>query len=330
MSATLRSFTDFIFYSRLRVIGVAFAISFIPLIGPTLSIVIAGLVTLRQGAWRGFGVMLAATLPCFLQLPLLPLPDGLWVLGIISTGNLLTWGYACLLRRSSGNWGLILELTALIGIITVVTAHVLKPDLEMWWEKQLTTHISQILPSMESAGAPTTTTSKKQIQNQSVREEPLEPEVISLVNTIKPYVTGALAASFLLNVLLQLFIARWWQLLLFDPKRLRLELHQIHLTSMAGLVFLSTLILSYLKIPLAHDLLPVLYLTFCLAGLSLVHYTAGKLKGLTWLCLIVFYVVLIGTWMAYKLPLVFQLIALAALLDIWFDWRGRLDKRFTH
>jgi hypothetical protein len=153
---------------------------------------------------------------------------------------------------------------------------------------------------------------------------------LSFINAIKPYATGALTASLLFNILLQLFVSRWWQLKLTTPTKLTEEFHHLRLTSMAGIVFLVALILSYLKIVLALDLLPVLYLTFCVAGLSLVHYAASKLKGLASLCLVVFYIVLMGSWMAYKLPLVFQLLALAALLDVWFDWRGRLDKRFAN
>lgn len=329
--AMLRSFTDFVLYSRTRAIGVALALSFIPIIGPTLSIILVGLITLRLGALEGLWVFLAATLPCILQLFFLPLPDGFWIVGLVVLSNTLTWFFAIILRRA-GNWSLVLELTALIGIIAVTSAHVVKPNLEAWWELQLKTYASQILPGLESGEpAPLTKTDKKQ-SNQAVAvpEKELEPEVLFFVNAVKPYVTGLLAASLLFNVLLQLFVARWWQLQLQPAERLGPELQQIRLSTMAGLVFLTTLILSYFKIALAQDLLPVLYLTFCLAGLSLVHYATGKLKGLTWLCLLVFYVVLIGTWMAYRMPLVFQLVALAALLDIWFDWRERLDKRFTH
>jgi len=329
MSASLRSFTSFLLQSRFRVIGIAFIISFFPFIGPTLGIILAGLVTLRQDTLEGFWVFIAATLPCFIQLPFLPRPDGLWVIGIIAASNFLTWGLAVILKRSN-NWSLVLELTTLIGLIVVISAHVLKPDLEVWWEKQLITHISQILPGVETSVTPTSGKIEKNNIDQKITEESLEPEVISFVNATKFFITGALTASFLLNVLLQLFVSRWWQMHLMDSKPLSEELYQIRLSSMAGLVFLATLILSYLKITLAQDLLPVLYLTFCLAGLSLVHHTANKFKGLTWLCLIVFYIVLIGTWMAYKMPLVFQLIALTALLDIWFDWRGRLNKRFSH
>jgi hypothetical protein len=254
----------------------------------------------------------------------MPMPDGLWVAGIIAVSNVLTWGFAILLRRS-GNWSLVLEVTALIGIMLITTVHILKPDLEVWWEKQLNSHVSQILPGLETGTGSLGAVTGINKSNQTVTEDNLEPEVITFVNAIKPYVTGLITASLLFNVLLQLFVARWWQLFLLDPKRLAVEIHQVRLTPMAGLVFLVTLIFSYLKFVLAQDLLPVLYLTFCLAGLSLVHYAADKFKGLTWLILVVFYVVMIGTWMAYKLPLVFQLIALAALLDIWFDWRERLD-----
>jgi hypothetical protein len=136
MSVTLRSFTQFILQSRSRAIGATFAITFIPLLGPTLSIIIAGMVTLRQGALEGFWLLLAATLPCVLQLPLLPSPDGLWIVGLIVICNCLTYGLAVLLSRYD-NWNLILEVTALLGIILITTAHVAKPDLESFWEKQL-------------------------------------------------------------------------------------------------------------------------------------------------------------------------------------------------
>ncbi|HSW71414.1 MAG TPA: hypothetical protein VLH77_05490 [Gammaproteobacteria bacterium] len=329
MPVSLRSFTNFILKSRFRTIGIAFVVSFIQFIGPTLGIILAALVTLSQDALDGFWVFIAATLPCLLLLPVVPLPDGLWVLGLIVASNFLTWGFAVLLKRTD-SWSIVLELTTLIGLIIVLTAHLANPKLEVWWEKQLNTHVSQIFPNLEAPSSASSLLVKDKENTNHEATEALEPEIISFVNTIKPYVTGVLTASFLFNVLLQLFVSRWWQLALLDPKRLKEELHKIRFTTVAGLVFMATLFLSYLKIALALDLLPVLYLTFSLAGLSLVHYTANKFKGLTSLFLVVFYLVLIGTWVAYKIPLIFQLLALAALLDIWLDWRGRLNKRFSH
>lgn len=326
MSATLRSFTQFILQSRLRAIGVTFALTFIPLIG-TISIIITGLVTLRKGALEGFFVLLAASLPYFILLPFQPLPMGYWIVGIITLSNCLTWFFAALLNRS-GNWSLVLEVTALIGIIVVTTAHVIKPDLESWWGKNLSTYITQMIPEANTDPDQTTDKIEKTETSPALKEASLEPELISFVNAAKPYATGALTASVLFTALLQLFAARWWQMALSDRKKSAPELRRIHLSAMAGFVFLLTLILSYIKVPLAQDLLPVLYLTFCATGLSLVHYAANKLQGLSWLALLVFYVILLGTWMAYKMPLVFQLLALAALLDIGFDWRERLDKHF--
>lgn len=342
MSLTLRSVTDFIFHSRLRAIGVAFAVTFIPLFG-TVSILIAGLVTLRKGALAGFWVALAATLPYFILLPFQPMPLGLWVVGIISASNFFTWAFAVLLNRY-GNWNLILELTALIGIIIVTTAHVAKPDLELWWGKQLSTSLSQILQPAGSSTdnkalnqpKPAAKTKEKVIKAenksasaQEVSDPSLEPEVISFVNAAKPYATGVLTASLFFTALIQLFLARWWQLSLVNRDQLREEMQHIRLSPMAGFVFLSAIILSYLKIGLALDLLPVLYLSFSIAGLSLVHYAAGKAKPLGWLWLLVFYIILFVSWTVYHLPLAFQLIAMIALLDVWFDWRERLDRRFS-
>jgi hypothetical protein len=316
----------------LRSVGVAFGLTFIPLVG-TISIVIAALVTLRKGALEGFWVFLAATLPYLILLPFQPVPMGAWVVGLMVVSNLLTWGFAALLHRYH-NWNLILEVATLIGLFVVITAHVVKPDLATWWGKQLNTHLPEMMAASAeappSATPPLKTLAPAKKAQSDFDEESDEPDVLTMIEHMKPYATGILSASLLLTALLQLFAARGWQTSLHDPKKLRLELRQIRLSPMAGLVFLVTLILSYFKIVLAQDMLPVLYLAFGLAGVSLVHYACAKLKDIAWLGLVIFYSVLLGTWMAYHLPLAFQLVALLALLDVWFDLRERLNKRFSH
>jgi hypothetical protein len=328
MASTLRSFTDFILQSRLRSLSVAFAITFIPLIG-TLSIIITGLATLRKGTLEGFWVLIASTLPYILLASFQPMPMGLWVVGVIVISNLFTWAYAALLYRH-GSFNLLLELTALIGIMTVVTVHVVKPDLDSWWGKQLTTYLTQAINHSKMAALNEDGPVEKSSNKQGANQDLLEPEAISFINAVKPYATGVFSASLLFTALMQLFIARWWQMALLKSSQLRQELHQIRLGPMAGIVFIIAIILSYFKIALAQDMLPVLYLTFSIAGLSVVHYSLSKFKGLGWLWLAAFYIALIGSWMVYHLPLGFQLIAMTGLLDVWFDWRGRLDKRFIH
>lgn len=322
---SLSSTTDFILKNRWRTLAVAFAITFIPLIG-TISIIIAGLVTLRKGALEGFWVLIASTLRYFLILPVEPMPTSLWLVGVITATNLLTWGFAALLHRFQ-NWNLVLEVAALIGIVIVTTAHAVKPDIETFWGNQLSTLLSQAdakasLPSIaqninKSSTAPAATPAAQP------SEEGTEPDIISFVNVTKPYATGILAASLVFTALMQLLIARFWQLVPFKPLEFQDEIHHVRLSHMAGLVFLAALVLSYLKIALALDMLPVLYLTFCIAGLSLAHYFIAKLKILGWLWLFVFYTILLCSWMVYHSPLAFQLIALIALLDVWFDWRER-------
>lgn len=346
MSAALRSFTNFIFHGRSRAIGISFILTFIPLIG-TLSIVITGLVTLRKGAVEGLWVLIAATLPYFVLLPLQPLPLNLWILGVIVVSNLLTWVFAALLYHYD-NWSFIFELAALIGIMIITSAHVIKPDLDSFWEKQLNTYLTQALSGNSNGKALPSfvqqlnaskarllgqdlelqATEKSTLAHETSAEDNTEPEVVSFVNTAKTYATGALTASLMFTALLQLLVARWWQMIFVNPAHLRTELYHIRLSPMAGLVFLAAIILSYFKISLAQDLLPILYLTFCIAGLSLIHHTLAKFTSLSWLWLFVFYTILLCSWMVYHLPLAFQLVAFMGLLDVWFDWRERLEKRF--
>ncbi|HVY52892.1 MAG TPA: hypothetical protein VHA13_00040, partial [Gammaproteobacteria bacterium] len=252
-----------------------------------------------------------------------------------TASNIFTWLLAALFKRTN-SWSIILEAAALIGIIIVTAAHIAKPDLENWWAKQLHEYVTQITTHSKALANDDEEVSKAKIakaakasSKQKVSEESTEPDVINFVNAAKPYATGIFSASLLFTALLQLFIARWWQMAAALKEQLRPELYKIRLSSIAGITFLAAIILSYFKIALAQDMLPVLYLAFCVAGLSLVHCIMAKIKAFGWLWLTVFYIVLISSWMVYHLPLGFQLVAMAALLDVWLDWRQRINKRFS-
>jgi len=308
----LRRFTDFVLRGRLQAMASAFLIAFIPVLG-MVSILIAGLVTLRKGAYEGALVLLAATLPYLLgflvsgtaiseQEPLTQI-----IIWVFVVSNVLTWFFAIVLRKFN-NWSFTLELAALLGVLIIGIVHIIYPDIQQWWAVQLNAYFAK---TAEVVGKIKGEAAVAGLERQA-----------QAVAAAKYFATGLIAVSILFNVLLQLLIARWWQAAMFNPGGLRKELLQIRLGHVTALVFAVEIILSYTGNDFALDTLPVLYGAFFAAGLSLIHYLAQLAKNaLLWLVL--FYGVVV--WL---FPLSIILVGILGLIDTGFDFRKRfLEKR---
>ncbi len=302
----LRRFTDFILRGRLQAMGVAFVCAYIPVIG-SISILIAGLVTLRKSILDGALVLCAATAPFLLSYYASPPPSdqaGMAMLAIetIVAGNILVWLYAVLLRKY-GNWNLILEISALLGVVVVGAVHFFNPDVQQWWSAQLTAYFTQAAVAMTDG----LTSADTAMQ-------------LRAVSTIKPFATGLVSAAILCNGLIQLGLVRWWQTVLFAPGTLRQELYHIRFGYVAALLFVVVLLLSFWGNATALDIRPIFYSLFCIAGLSLVHCLLAPAKY-TWFWLILFYV---GSVIFF--PKSIMAIAIFALLDVLLNVRRRLTR----
>ncbi len=301
----LRRISDFVLESRRNAMAAAFICAFIPFIG-SLSIVIAAFVTLRKGIYEGTLVVIAATLPVLIGYWIYPGSEsemGLsvtQVLVMMLTLNGLTWLFAVWLRQFS-SWSLLLELVALLGIVTVSLVHYLYPDIQAFWTKQLTSYFTQVMQA-SNAGPPD------------------EMAMKNVIEFMKRYLTGAIVIFITFNALLQVFLARWWQSIVFNPGGLRKELYQIRLSYAAGIVFIVGLVCSYWGNDLIVDIMPILYLVFGLAGFSLLHAVISTRKT-GWIWIAVMYGMLILT------PVIVVLIAMLALIDTLVDFRSRLTKQ---
>jgi len=68
--------------------------------------------------------------------------------------------------------------------------------------------------------------------------------------------------------------------------------------------------------------MPIPYVLFGMAGLSLVHYAFGLVYSSTrWFWLMIFYFTLI-----VAMPISMIFVSMLALLDVWFDLRRKLKK----
>ncbi len=308
----LKRISDFVLQSQ-HAIGVAFVLAFIPLIG-TLSIVIAAFVTLRRGIFEGTLVLFAATLPVvmeyFLEYFLSPGSDtsvGLSAFDItvlVLVSNVLTWIFAVCLRKYS-SWSLLLQVAAICCVLSVALIHFVVPDIQSWWSDKLTAYFTKAMQTLNESGGDYDPSSMLPIK--------------SLIDGIKPFVTGVVVILIVFNALLQVFLARWWQAAVFNPGGLRQEMYDIRMGYVLGAIFVIGLFWGLWGNSWLSDMMPIMYVVFALAGLSLIHsLLARRGTGMFWL------VMIYGGMILF--PYVIVLIAMVGLIDTWLDFRKRIKK----
>lgn len=308
----LARLTHYLLKHRLLTIAFAFAITFVPVIG-ILGILIATLITLRKGIVEGAILTVAATLPLVIAFYLTDhhdiasVPLFVWAaLGFVVISNILTWVFAVMLRKQA-SWSVILQVAALIGVLVVSVIHLAYPDVVTWWQEQLTANYNQAQAVTGVLKTQAVATADSQLES---------------INITKNYATGMMMAAILFSAILQLIVARWWEAAVFKPGILRRELHNIRLSQLAGVLFLVSLVLSFYGNPVVLDIMPILYVLFGVAGLSLIHYFFGLITSPTaWFWLSMFYLVLI-----FGLPISMMFVAMLAWMDIWLDLRKRFKK----
>lgn len=317
----LKRFTEYLLSHRLLMLTLIVLVSLIKqtgaLISYTFGTVYAGLVTLQKGAGEGALFMTAATLPIVVLLALTAVspelgvsPLLIWMaLALTALCSLLTWVSAVLLLRQM-TWSGILQLAALFGVMVVSVVHLVYPDIAAWWAEKMVFLAKAILKSSSvMMGA---------MQDNAIM---LSDNQLAEINVYKTNMTGMVAAMVLMQSLLTLVIARWWQAAVFAPGMLRRELHHIRLSQLAGVLFIISQVLIFQGSSVMVDAMPVIALLFVCAGLSVIHYFFSLMESKTRL----FWIALIYVLLIY-LRNFGALVMLIGLLDVWFDLRRRLRK----
>lgn len=138
-----------------------------------------------------------------------------------------------------------------------------------------------------------------------------------MVEQIADFMTGMMAVAFMLHLLGSLFLARWWQAMLFNPEGFGKEFREVSLGRVVAGVTLGLLIVALsMGGSLLVDLLMVMGMLFMLQGIAVVHGLVYNRKGHKgWL--IGLYVLL-----TVAMPQTAMTLALAGLVDNWFNFRG--------
>lgn len=314
----LRRLSDFILASRLNSMGSAFLVSLVPG-GSSFGFLAATFVTLCRGAAEGSQAFLAVLAGSVASTLLYRLSGNfqlfgqmVWMVFVFGLASALS---ALLLRRT-GSWALVTELGAIAGVLLIGLLHLCYPDLHGWWASQLTDWFrrgTSVMGHFMPAGG-------SALPDRGI---PLDTATLTGISAFAWYATGILVASFLLNLFLQLMLARAWEAALFQPGSFGKEMRAFRparITALLLLVLLSLAVLA--KSQVALDMLPVLLMVFCVAGFCLMHALVARMekeqKGGGKLVLWLLYggVVLL-------FPFSLAIMAVAALLDIALDFRQK-------
>jgi len=207
------------------------------------------------------------------------------------------WILAANLRRSV-DLAQSVKLAGLFGAMLVIGIYLATDNPVTWWKESLQTALS---PALEGAA-------KERID-----------EMTTAVAQIAKLMTGLMGGLMGLTLLGCLFIARWWQALLYNPGGFRSEFYQLRLgrrfagaTLVAGVLLLIS---SSTSMPIAIDLLMVMVMLYMIQGLAVSHGMVAK-AGANARWLVVLYLLLV-----FALPQTALTLAVAGFTDNWFDFR---------
>ena len=261
-----------------------------------LSAAVIGLVTLRKGLQEGMLTLVLSGLACAL-LALLLFSQTLTIIGYV----LLMWVPIWLLGgvlRSYPALGLALTVALLLGLLAILGQYLQSQDPAEAWQTVLKPFIDSLVES-----------------------QLVQPDVSGqLLAAMSTWMPGAIAAGFLLQAMAALFLARWWQALLYNPGGFAAEFHQLRLPRVVAVVTLVVGAFLWLvpELKLVTYVATLLLAGWVIQGIALAHGLRSQL-GLNTLWLVVMYALLF-----FAMPYVTGFLAFAGFTDAWIDFRARL------
>lgn len=296
----MRGLARLIMRSRWHAAGVAAALQLLSLVLPPVSLASAAaiaLVTLRSGAGAGGAVALLAML--LLAAASVGMFERGWLLPAQAAILWLPLWAMALLLRSSRSLNLSVQVVVAFGAGLITVFHLLNADPVAAWSNLLMPLLERLTAQMP------------------------EPAAVSLrerVASALPYMSGLAATGGTLGLLLALFIARWWQSVLYNPGGFTGEFVALRPYKALAYVFLVALGVASLGggalSGYAGNLSLLGLLLYGVTALAVLHHVLAtwKFKSLTF----IFLYLGIGYAPALLLPL-----ALFGMSDTWIDWRNR-------
>lgn len=297
----MRSLASFVMRGVPQAVMVTILLAALSLLLPPTSIFSAAvvtLVTLRNGAIPGALVMGLATVVSGI-IALFALGGLNLALGFLILMWLPAWLLALVLR-SSRSLSLVVMSALVLGMVMIGGQFIQAGDPVAEWRSLLSPFVEAL------AEAQLVETSQQ----------------AALLSLLASWMPGMVAAGFFLQLLVSLFLGRWWQSLLYNPGGFRTEFHQLRLPKVLAIALLILVGLMLVQtgsdISLVEYLLILLVAAWFIQGLALAHGVVGRLgSSIRWL---------IGLYMLllFALPHTVIVLATVGIADAWFDFRARL------
>lgn len=294
----MRGLAQIVMKGRLQAIASVTVLAILSLLLAPLSLLsgsAAGLVTLRHGPQEGMLVIIASSVASSI-LSYLLFADIMPAMVFILALWLPVWLLASLLRYSR-SLGLVVQATLAISLLVVGYFYLFIGDASAFWEGVLKEPLQIFVDSgqLEATG---------QDFNQ-------------ILTALSGWMTAIMATGFLLQMVVVIFIARWWQALLYNPGGFGEEFRQMSyhqgMTFIAAPVLLWVLLGEPPEWVIAVGML--LLVTYFLLGLAVTHALLKRINAnVVWITGI--YVLLL-----IAMPYVMTALAMTGFTDSWMNFR---------
>lgn len=193
---------------------------------------------------------------------------------------------------------LCLQLIAGVSLLGIIVLYVFFPDFGEIWRSSLNMMADDLIANSNG------TLDNEQLQL-------IIDQVVSLL-------PGFFASSFMIGTMISLYLARWWQAVIYNPGGFGKEFRAINLGKATAFIALAIAITaSLIKADIFNAMLLVVFALYLNQGIAVLHAVfAGKQFHAVWLFMIYL--------LMFFVPHIVVLLALAGLADTWIDFRRRL------
>ena len=181
----------------------------------------------------------------------------------------------------------------LITTILVIIFYLTIGDVSTWWQERLDL-----------------------VFEQSLAPEQLNEYRLALAST-SGFINGIILAGFMMNMIMSVLFARWWQSRLFNLGGFRKEFYRLRIPTIILPVFIIILVLALtVNDPwqdMFKDILIVSVFVYLIQGISFAHRTVDKLKlSVGWLVFLYCLLMLV--------PQMGLIIACFGIVDVFSNW----------
>lgn len=306
----MRVFAAFILRGRLQAITIAAISAALAMLVPLFSHVAGGalgLVTLRKGFREGLIVAVASAVILAI-VGYLSTIDQRFIHIVVGAMVALIWLPALVtaqVLRVTRSINYALAVAGALTAVGVTIFYLVVGDVVAWWREILQQIVVPLLQNVEIPGMS-------------------GADRTALIESMARVMTGVLAATTVFTTMINVFIGRWLQALLFNPGGFSDEFRSLHLGRRMAIIAVIVLAAASLAGGafggLAVNLLFVVGAQYTLQGLSLAHavvsYTGARSAWLFGLY----------TLMLFLPPQVALALSAAGFADSWMDVRTRFKK----